>query len=110
MFCAFEGEPLTLRVYGNAQVIHPRDKEWNELYDLFPDYAGARNIYKLNIELVTTSCGTGVPEMAIVKPRAETELVPWYAEMTEDELHAFWRKKNTLSLDGVPTKILSEST
>lgn len=105
MFCAFEGDALILRVYGKAQMIYPRDAEWENLYSLFPDYAGARNIYKLDIDLVTTSCGTGVPEMAVVQSRAETELVPWYAEMSEDELHAFWRKKNEKSLDNVPTKI-----
>lgn len=105
MFCAFAGDALTLRVYGHARVIHPRDADWPDLYARFPDYAGARNIFDLTVELVTTSCGTGVPEMALTRPRAETELVPWYAAMTEDELRAFWRKKNTLSLDGEPTGI-----
>jgi len=49
MFCAFEGDHLILRVYGSARVVHSRDPEWDDLYCLFPDYAGARNIYKLNI-------------------------------------------------------------
>ena len=105
MFCAFEGDALTLRVYGDAQMIYPRDNEWIELYGLFPDYAGARNIFKLDIDLVTTSCGTGVPEMSVIRPRAETELIPWYADMTKDELNTFWRKKNERSLDGNPTRI-----
>lgn len=103
MFCAFEGDPLTLRVYGNARVIHPRDADWPELHAQFPDYAGARNIFDLEIDLVTTSCGTGVPEMSLHRSRAETELVPWYAKMTPEELRAFWAKKNTLSLDDDPT-------
>ena len=103
MFCAFEGDALTLRVYGTARVIYPRDADWDRLIALFPDYAGARNIFDLNIDLVTTSCGTGVPEMTLQRGRAETELVPWYARMTEDELAAFWEKKNKLSLDGDPT-------
>ncbi|WP_299849588.1 pyridoxamine 5'-phosphate oxidase family protein [uncultured Roseovarius sp.] len=105
MFCAFEGDALTLRVYGNARVIHPRDDDWSQLYGQFPDYAGARNIFDFSIDLVTTSCGTGVPEMAVKRGRAETELVPWYAKMTKPELEAFWAKKNTLSLDGDPTGI-----
>ena len=29
MFCAFEGNPLILRLYGHAKVIYPRDKRWN---------------------------------------------------------------------------------
>lgn len=108
MFCAFEGDALILRVYGTAHAIHPRDDEWDTLYSLFPNYAGARNIFKLNIELVTTSCGTGVPEMSLVGTRADTELVPWYEEMGEDGVDAYWRKKNTLSLDGDPTGIIDE--
>jgi len=108
MFCAFEGDAFILRVYGAAQVVYPRDVEWDLLYDLFPDYAGTRNIFKLEIDLVTTSCGTGVPEMALVQPRADTELVPWYADMGEDGVAAFWRNKNMISLDGAPTGIFEK--
>ena len=103
MFCAFDGEALLLRVYGEAEVIHPRDAAWEDLSALFPDYAGARNIFRLSIDLVTTSCGTSVPEMTVVRPRAETELVPWYADMGEDGVEAFWRKKNMVSVDGKET-------
>ncbi len=105
MFCSFEGDPLTLRIYGNAEVIHPRDEEWETLYALFPDYAGARNIFRLKIDLVTTSCGTNIPEMEITRHRAETDLVPWYADMGEEGVTAFWEKKNVISLDGSPTGI-----
>ncbi|MEO3414739.1 pyridoxamine 5'-phosphate oxidase family protein [Roseovarius sp. CAU 1744] len=103
MFCAFEGDALILRVYGTARVLHQRDDEWPALSAHFPAYAGARNIFDLTIDLVTTSCGTGVPEMTFVRSRAETELVPWYAEMSDDELAEFWKKKNMTSLDGDPT-------
>lgn len=105
MFCAFEGEALILRIYGDARVFHPRDPEWRDLYAQFPDHAGARNIFELQIDLVTTSCGTGVPEMSVIRSRAETELVPWYARMSDEELTEFWKKKNTISLDGAPTGI-----
>ena len=110
MFCAFEGDAFILRVYGNADVIYPRHQEWKELGKLFPDYAGARNIYRLNIDLVTTSCGTGVPQMSMVAPRAETELVPWYKELGEEGVRKFWSKKNTESLDGMPTGIFEDVT
>lgn len=105
MFCSFEGDPLTLRTYGQAEVFHPRDDEWEKLYALFPDYAGARNIFRLKIDLVTTSCGTSLPEMEIIRYRAETDLVPWYAELGADGVMAFWKKKNVTSLDGAPTGI-----
>jgi hypothetical protein len=105
MFCAFGGDAMTLRVYGQAKVVHPRDAAWQELYALFPDYAGARNIFVLDIDLVTTSCGSGVPEMNVVRERAETELVPWYDEMGPEGVTQFWEKKNLVSLDGAPTGI-----
>lgn len=103
MFCAFTGDPFTLRVYGEADAFHAHDPEWDDLLQNFPTYAGARNIYRLKIDLVTTSCGTGVPEMEVKRPRAETELEPWYAAMSDDQMNAFWRKKNLTSLDGDPT-------
>jgi len=109
MFCAFEGDHLILRVYGKARAIHPRDPEWDDLYCLFPDYAGARNIYKLNIDLVTTACGSGVPEMEVVRTRAETDLVPWYEKMDADALEKYWRKKNVMSIDGKPTGLFEDT-
>ena len=109
MFCGFAEQMLILRVYGTAQVIHPRDPDWDALYSLFPDYAGARNIFRLNIELVTTSCGSGIPEMSVVRTRGETELLPFYAEMGEDGVNAFWQKKNTQSIDGAPTGIFDDA-
>ena len=86
-------------------MVYPRHDEWDGLYGLFPEYAGTRNMFKLDIDLVTTSCGTGVPEMAFVRPRADTELVPWYADMGQDGVEAFWRKKNVVSIDGATTGI-----
>ena len=35
MFCAFEGEPLIFRLYGNARVIHQKDADWQEFYSHF---------------------------------------------------------------------------
>jgi len=103
MFCAFDGAALILRVYGTASVVYPSDKAWDSLSEHFPDYPGARNIFHVNIELVTTSCGTGVPEMSVTRTRAETELLPWYENLGEDGVKAFWAKKNRVSLDGLPT-------
>ena len=106
MFCAFEGPHMILRVYGNARVVHTQDKEWDSLYALFPDYAGARNIFSLDIELVTTACGSGIPEMSITRSRAETDLLPWYEKMDQSEVEAYWRKKNLTSIDGDLTGVI----
>ncbi len=105
MFCAFQGDALILRVYGTARAIHPRDPDWPQNHARFPDYPGARNIFDLSIDLVTTSCGSGVPEMTMQRDRATRDLLPWYAKMTRQELEAYWTKKNAISLDGWPTGI-----
>lgn len=105
MFCAFEGDAMILRVYGTADVIHPRDARWAELAADFPVIAGSRQIFSMRIDLVQTSCGTGVPVMAFVKSRADEELVPFYEEMGPQGVEAYWRRKNTVSIDGRPTGI-----
>jgi len=106
MFCAFEGAHLILRVYGSASVVHQQDKEWQSLYAMFPDYAGARNIFTVDIELVTTACGSGIPEMSVTRSRAETDLLPFFEEKGQTEIEVFWRKKNLTSIDGAPTGLL----
>lgn len=39
MFCAFEGPPVILRLYGTATAIHPRDAAWAGLIPHFPPLA-----------------------------------------------------------------------
>jgi hypothetical protein len=108
MFCAFDGDPLILRVYGEADVLHPRDAGWDAAVSGFPQLAGSRQVFDLHIDMVQTSCGTGVPEMQFVKSRGESELVPFYEDMGPDGVTDYWRRKNTLSIDGKPTGVLDE--
>lgn len=106
MFCAFEGDAMILRVYGQASVAHPGDAGWDALTALFPDMAGARQVFDLKIDLVQTSCGTGVPLFAHAGERGDTELLPFYEAMGEDGVRAYWRKKNLTSIDGRDTGLL----
>ncbi|NIZ61269.1 pyridoxamine 5'-phosphate oxidase [Sedimentitalea sp. CY04] len=108
MFCAFEGDALILRLYGQAKVFHPRDPEWGDLAAGFPDIAGSRQIFELSIDLIQTSCGTGVPYMDFQKSRAEDELVPFYEEMGTEGVKAYWRRKNMTTVDGAPTGIFDD--
>lgn len=105
MFAAFEGEPMILRVYGRAQTFHPRDVEWPEHAARFPEMAGSRQIFELAIDLVQTSCGTGVPVMNFAGQRGDSELLPFYAEMGEAGVRDYWRRKNVVSIDDRPTGI-----
>lgn len=105
MFCAFDGAAMILRVYGRAKTLHPRDAGWAEASAGFPPLAGSRQIFDLSIDRVQTSCGTGVPEMSLVRSRGEEELVPFYDEMGPTGVEAYWQRKNRRSIDDQPTGI-----
>jgi Pyridoxamine 5'-phosphate oxidase len=105
MFCAFAGKPRILRVYGEATCIHPDEAEWQRFVSLFPAMAGSRQIFVLEIDLVQTSCGTGVPVMHLAGQRGPSELLPFYEEMGPEGVRDYWKRRNGLSLDGKPTGI-----
>lgn len=108
MFCAFEGDALILRVYGQATTLHPRDDGWAGAAARFPEIAGSRQIFELTIDLVQTSCGTGVPVMRFETDRVAQELAPFYAELGPDGVRDYWGRKNTETIDGAPTGIFGE--
>lgn len=103
MFCSFEGNPLILRLYGTAKAIHPRDDAWEELVKDFPDYSGKRQIFDMHIDSVQTSCGFAVPLYDFQEHR--DILDKWATKKSDDELKAYWNKKNTISIDGLETGI-----
>ena len=63
MFCAFDGDPLILRIYGKARAVHHNDADWNDLFARFDPLPGARQIFDLSVETVQTSCGMAVPNL-----------------------------------------------
>jgi len=103
MFCSFDKHPNILRLYGMAKVIHPRDAEWQELYSHFPENGGARNIFALDIDLVQTSCGYGVPFMDYKGEREQ--LNKWSQEEGSEGVERYWKENNTVSLDGQAIKL-----
>ena len=105
MFCSFNQQPLILRLYGQGSVVRPRDLEWEALDRLFFPTPGTRQIIKLSIESVQTSCGHGVPLYDYVGDR-ET-LIRWAEKKGEDGLQQYWQEKNQISIDGLPTHLLS---
>ena len=104
MFCAFEGKPLILRLYGQARVVHPRDADWLELKSLLPDMVGARQIFDLTVDLVQSSCGMAVPLMDFQMQRED--LSDYWRKNTD--LDGYWTRKNLTSLDGKPTRLLGD--
>lgn len=107
MFSAFSGNPMILRVYGQAKAIHHKDPEWQALYPLFDPLPGARQIFDLNIELVQTSCGMAVPQYDYVGDREQ--LNNWAEKKGSIGIAEYWREKNTVSLDGDETGIIEKN-
>lgn len=103
MFCSFEKKPLILRLYGQAKIYHERDKEFNEYMSLFPETPGSRQIIEMDVDLVQTSCGYGVPFMDYVEERPT--LRQWGENKSEEKIKKYWTDKNTVSIDGFETKI-----
>ncbi len=103
MFCAFEGPPLILRLYGTGRSIHPRDAEWTEALAHFPPTSGARQVVDVHVDMVQTSCGFAVPMFDYQEDRKT--LLTWAEKKGTDGLEAYWTEKNQVSLDGKPTGI-----
>jgi hypothetical protein len=104
MFCSFEGAPMILRLYGQGCSL-PRDTpEYRAvLHTAFDDQEtpGARQIVRLNVELVQTSCGFGVPLFDYREDRPT--LRRWADSKGLAGLSAYRREKNVSSIDGFPT-------
>lgn len=104
MFCAFQGPPMILRLYGQGRSIFRDEPEFDAL--LSAHYAGeeprgARQIVMQDIDLVQSSCGFAVPLMDFVAQRDVLER--WADAKSDDELRAYRQLKNTVSMDGLPT-------
>ena len=107
MFCAFEGAPLILRLYGTARVIHQNDQEWLALYAHFTPLLGARQIFDLSIELVQTSCGFGVPYLTYKEERPL--LADWATKKGDEGVRNYWQEKNQVSIDNISTHIIEKN-
>lgn len=103
MFCAFQGAPNILRLYGKAKVILADSEASQNFASLFPTYAGTRQFVYLSIDRVQTSCGWGVPKMELQSQR--DGLPKWAAQKGEAEMVAYRNLKNTSSIDGLPTTL-----
>ncbi len=106
MFCAFSGAPLILRLYGRARALHHRDGEWAEFDALFPDYPAKRQIVVVEVDSVITSCGFGIPLMDYSGQRPT--LPAWAQSKGPEGIGQYWRDKNLVSFDGLPTGLLDD--
>mgnify|MGYP001106164451 CR=1 FL=1 len=104
MFCGVDGPPLILRLYGRGRIIARGSADYARL--LVAEVAnteplGAPQITWLDFDLVKTSCGYGVPLVDYVGERDTMDR--WAEAKGPDGIEAYWRDKNMVSMDGLPT-------
>ncbi len=104
MFTAFDGNPMILRLYGSAKIVHPRDTQWDSLYSEFNPLPGARQIFDVVVDLVQTSCGMAVPNYDYVSERSF--LNEWANVKGEQGIKKYWSDRNQKSIDGLDTYII----
>lgn len=104
MFCAFEGKPLILRLYGKAKIYHKRNDEYKQYIDLFAVKSGARQIIEMEVDMVQESCGFAVPFMDYKEERMQ--LASWADKQGEEKIENYWKEKNQQSIDGFNTGII----
>jgi hypothetical protein len=111
MFCAFDEPPSILRLYGRGTSLPRNTLDYTVLLASAFDSQeppGARQIVRIDIDLVQTSCGYGVPLFEYVGERAT--LRRWAEQKSEAGLEEYRRQKNISSLDGLPTGLAEEET
>ena len=102
MFCAFEGPPRIIRVWGHGSVVGRDDAGFEALACRFPTnrLRGARSIIVVSAQRIADSCGYGVPLMAFQEHR--TLMGEWADRKGEAGIREYWESANALSIDGLP--------
>ena len=101
MFCAFEGPPRIVRLYGPGEVVRARaTRTWTQLAAASPSVPGARAVIRLHVDRLSSSCGYSVPFMDLVGERPT--LAEWTDRKDPHELAAYQAEKNAVSIDGLP--------
>ena len=99
MFCAFQGRPLILRLYGCGRVVEPGDFDWDGLIARFPEYPGVRSVIVVDVERIADSCGYAVP---LYEYKGERSQLIAYAEKKGPErMEEYKARKNKASIDGI---------
>ncbi|APO49069.1 pyridoxamine 5'-phosphate oxidase family protein [Bradyrhizobium diazoefficiens] len=107
MFCAFDGPPMILRLYGEGRSLMRGTPEYSDLVSEFEDIAGVRQIVRLSVDLVQTSCGMGVPLFDYKQERGS--LIRYWTAQGVSNLRKYWGLKNMKSIDGLPTGFVPDS-
>ncbi len=100
MFCAFDGPPNILRLYGRGEAIEPGHPEFAALLAPFPRFENVRTVIRVTVERVADSCGYAVPRYRYEADRSQ--LTEWAERQGPEGLQAYRAEKNVRSIDGLP--------
>ena len=92
---------------GRGRTVRRQDAEWGELRRCFPALPGESQIVVLDIEAGQTSCGYAVPRYLYTGER--DTLARWAEKKGAVGLLDYWREKNQVSIDGLPTGLLEDA-
>lgn len=106
MFCAFEGPPNIVRLYGTGRTVLRGTPEWEQLSPQFTIYPSTRQLIVAEIHKVQTSCGYGVPFFDYVGER-DTHF-RWAEQKGPEGLADYQGVWNFVSQDGLPTPLKLE--
>jgi hypothetical protein len=111
MFCAFEGPPTIVRLYGTGEVIEAKEEGFSAMLETMIQTAhadrplavpslGLRSIVTVTIDRVADSCGYSVPRYQYKESR--DQLTKWADRKGEEALETYQKEKNKVSIDGLP--------
>jgi hypothetical protein len=109
MLCALDEPPNILRLYGRGASFPRTSEDYTALLaSAFGNQEplGARQIVRIDIDLVQTSCGYGVPLFEYVGER--DTLRRWAEKKGDAGLEEYRRQNNVRSIDGLPTGLAEE--
>ncbi|MBQ0771824.1 MAG: pyridoxamine 5'-phosphate oxidase family protein [Sphingomonadales bacterium] len=101
MFNNFANPALIMRLYGTGKPVLPQDADWDELAAHFDILPGTRQIFDIVVDNVQTSCGWGVPQMAL---KAERGTLVKYHRQADPEAWIEKTAGRVKSIDGLPTR------
>jgi hypothetical protein len=100
LFCAFEGAPRILRLYGRGRVVEPGDEGFRDLRARFGERDGVRAVIVVDVTRIADSCGYAVPRMRLEQER--DVLAAWHDRKGADGLVEYRRENNAESIDALP--------
>lgn len=100
LFCAFDGRPRIVRLYGRGHAIEPNDADWPTVAAGFPQLSGVRSVIVMDVERIADSCGYAVPRYEYIGDRPQ--LLEWADKKGAEGLLAYQAQKNRTSIDGLP--------